>query len=274
MKIKLVSDLHLEFSDITINNDQNCDVLILSGDIMLARTLHDHKLDETDLEFSKVGKAKRFRSFLQRCSDAFPNVIYIAGNHEFYGGKWVGSLDGLREECARYPNIYFMENDHKVINNVTFVGGTLWTNMNKEDPYTLAVISGYLNDYHAIRNDATDYRKLQPIETVIRHKKTLAYIQEVVESDPTKTYIIVGHHSPSYLSVHEQYRDDFAMNGAYFSELSEFILDHPQIKLWTHGHTHHPFDYVIGETRVVCNPRGYHPQEETGWDINKVIEIG
>jgi hypothetical protein len=39
--------------------------------------------------------------------------------------------------------------------------------------------------------------------------------------------------------------------------MEEFIVDHPQIKLWTHGHTHHPFDYIVGETRVICNPRGY-----------------
>ena len=42
MKIKLVSDLHLEFSDIYITNDDKCDVLILGGDIMIAQDLHDH----------------------------------------------------------------------------------------------------------------------------------------------------------------------------------------------------------------------------------------
>jgi len=63
------------------------------------------------------------------------------------------------------------------------------------------------------------------------------------------------------------------MNGAYHSDLSEFILDHPQIKLWTHGHTHHPFDYMIGGTRIVCNPRGYDGYEATGWNPNLLLEI-
>ena len=66
------------------------------------------------------------------------------------------------------------------------------------------------------------------------------------------------------------------MNGAYHSDLSDIMLDNPQIKLWTHGHTHHPFDYVIGETRIVCNPRGYENgsySEDTGWDPEKVIEV-
>ena len=51
------------------------------------------------------------------------------------------------------------------------------------------------------------------------------------------------------------------VNGAYSSDLSEFILDRPQIKLWTHGHTHDTFDYMIGTTRIVCNPRGYDGYE-------------
>jgi hypothetical protein len=66
------------------------------------------------------------------------------------------------------------------------------------------------------------------------------------------------------------------MNGAYHSDLREFILDRPQIKLWTHGHTHHPFDYMIGETRIVCNPRGYENDgysEDTGWNPNLILEI-
>ena len=78
------------------------------------------------------------------------------------------------------------------------------------------------------------------------------------------------------MSTHEQYKSQYLMNGAYSSDLSEFILDHPQIKLWTHGHTHHPFDYVIGETRIVCNPRGYESDgycENSGWDITKIVEV-
>ena len=268
MKIKLVSDLHLEFSDITINNDQNCDVLVLAGDILTAQALHDHDLNSTST------LAKRFHGFLKRCSDTFPHVIYVAGNHEFYHGKWIAGIDYLREECDKYSNVYFLEKDTKVIDNITFVGGTLWTNMNKHDPYTMAVITRQLNDYYSIRNDTNGYRKIKPFETVERHMSTLDYFKKVIESDPNTTYVVVGHHAPAWPSVHEQYHGDFVMNGAYYSDLSEFILDHPQIKLWVHGHMHNPSDYTIGETRIVCNPRGYYPSEDTGWDINKIIEIG
>ena len=67
------------------------------------------------------------------------------------------------------------------------------------------------------------------------------------------------------------------MNGAYHSDLTDIMLDHPQIKLWTHGHTHHTFDYMIGNCRVVCNPRGYEQtggwSEDTGWNPNMIVEI-
>jgi hypothetical protein len=64
------------------------------------------------------------------------------------------------------------------------------------------------------------------------------------------------------------------MNGGYSSDLSEFIMDHPQIKLWTHGHTHEEFDYMIGSTRIVCNPRGYDGHENRADEFKlKFVEI-
>jgi hypothetical protein len=64
------------------------------------------------------------------------------------------------------------------------------------------------------------------------------------------------------MSVHPKYQHDTLMNGAYSSDLSEFILDNPQIRVWTHGHTHDPFDYMVGSTRIICNPRGYAGYEQ------------
>jgi hypothetical protein len=85
----------------------------------------------------------------------------------------------------------------------------------------------------------------------------MSYIKNVVQGMHDEKFVVVGHHAPSKQSTHPKYQNDQLMNGGYSSDLSEFILDHPQIKLWTHGHTHDPFDYMIGETRIVCNPRGY-----------------
>lgn len=282
MKIKLVSDLHLEFSDINIQNDQDYDVLILGGDIMIAQDLHD--FPEVDVRAAamfemlsgKQAKAQRFRDFFKRCSFQFPHVIYIMGNHEFYHGKFYAAIDYMREEVAKYPNIYLLEQDMKIIDDVVFVGGTLWTDMNGRDPLTMHAMKDMMNDFRIIRNDHRSYAAMSAQDVAIRHDRTLGYIKLIVQEHKDKKCVVVGHHAPSFKSVHEQYASQTLMNGGYASDLSEFIMDHPQIKLWTHGHMHQPFDYVIGETRVVCNPRGYENDsysEHSGWNPNIVIEL-
>ena len=281
MKIKVVSDLHLEFADINITNDDGCDVLILSGDIMIAEDLHDHPETSygmySNVNLANLGRrqqtAQRFRDFLKRCSFQFPHVIYVMGNHEFYHGKWNASILHMREECAKFENVYMLERDTKIIDDVVFVGGTLWTDCNKGDPLTLHALRDMMNDFRIIVNDEAGYTKLRPAHTISRHNKTLGFIKEVVTSFKDKKCVVVGHHSPSHLSIHEMYQHDTVMNGGYHSDLSEFILDHPQIVLWTHGHTHFPYDYKIGDTRIVCNPRGYEGHEDTGWNPNLVLEI-
>jgi len=219
-------------------------------------------------------KAQRFRNFLKRVSLEFPHVIYIAGNHEFYHGKYPDSIDYLKTECARFPNIHMLEMESVVIEDVTFIGATLWTDMNKQDPMTLMAVKDAMNDYRVIRHSQRGYAKLIPTDTVLRHMDTLSYIKNEIAKNPEGKYVVAGHHAPSKLSLKPRYEKDVLLNGAYSSDLSEFILDHPQIKLWTHGHTHDCFDYEIGSTRIVCNPRGYEGYEDpSGWDPNLILEV-
>jgi len=280
MIVALGSDIHLEFGDINLINDGGAEVLILSGDIMVAQDLHDNPEEKVrvaatlDSMTPRQQAALRYRDFLSQVSKEFPHVIYIAGNHEFYHGKFDGSLTDLRNECAKFPNVYFMEDDTKQIGDVTFIGCTLWTDMNGSDPLTLHIVNSGMNDFQVIRNDTQGYAKLRPAHVVSRHRSSLDYIKTVVQGNREKRYAVVGHHAPSKLSTHARYADDIHMNGAYSSDLSEFILDHPEIKLWTHGHTHYPFDYVIGDTRIVCNPRGYigYEPEADGFKL-KYLEV-
>lgn len=264
MKLAIVSDLHLEFGDINLQNTENADVLIIAGDLLIAQDLHDHpepgnppSMAERINLGSRQKKAYLYRDFLKRVSFQFPQVIIIAGNHEFYHGKWVGSLVTLRAEYSKHPNITFLERDSKLINDVLFVGGTLWTDCNKDDPLTLHALTDLMNDFTCIRNDGHDYTKLRPIHTMSRHQQTLDYFKIILEQNKDKKCVIVGHHAPSFQSIAPEYVSQNLMNGAFVSDLSEFILDHPQIKLWIHGHMHANFDYLIGDTRVICNPRGY-----------------
>ena len=277
MKLYVTSDIHLEFGDCIIKNEDNVDVLILSGDIMIAQDMHDHPENASTVTNSlgeRQEKANRFRDFLSRCSFQFPHVIYIAGNHEFYHGKWPVGIEYLREECAKFPNVYFMENDSRTIGDFTFIGSTLWTDMNQGDPITLYHVAGMMNDYRIIRNSDYAFRRLTPEDTALRHRSSVGYIKTIIEGKFDEKFVVVGHMAPSKLSTHPRYADDTIMNGAYSSSLDDFIIDHPQIKLWTHGHTHEDFDYMVGSTRIVCNPRGYINYEEraTTWKP-KLIEI-
>lgn len=286
MKISVVSDLHLEFSGVELKNTQNADVLVLSGDITVAQYLHDYPFGTTLTEASgqNAQVARRTREFFDNVTKEFKHVVYVAGNHEFYNGKWYAALDYLRAECANYPRLHFLEGETIEIDGVVFIGSTLWTNLNGGCPMTTHAVQDLMNDYRVIRNDRLEYRRLRPFETMRRHYDAVDYIkcviQNIRESDkPDRKVVVVGHHLPSSKSTNPQYAAQYLMNGAYFSELSEMILDHPEISLWTCGHTHHPHWYYIGDTLVACNPRGYvEPgecgyDERTGWDPHFVIDL-
>jgi predicted phosphodiesterase len=286
MELRIWSDLHLEFSAMDVTNDPPVPVLVLSGDIMLAQLLHDYPYNygetfsEPPIVQGRYQKALEFRKFLLDCSNQYDHVVYVAGNHEFYNSKWHAALDYLREECANYPNVHFLEQDLVKIDDVFFIGGTLWTDCNKRDDLTLYHLKQMMNDFRIIREEKQNFRPISPLDTVIRHERTLGYFKQVIlnlrnqHTDPK--IVIVGHHAPSNLSIHPRYHNDQVMNGGYYSDLSEFMLDNPEVKLWCHGHTHTTFDYTIGECRVVCNPRGYQSDkysEYTDWNQNLIIEI-
>jgi Icc-related predicted phosphoesterase len=291
MKIALASDIHLEFGDILLKNEENADVLILSGDICTAN------------QFKKKPKERMMvKDFFKRCSFQFPHVVYIMGNHEHYNFDTVDTYNRLKAELADLPNIHVLEKETWEHNDMTFVAGTLWTDMNKGDPLTLWHCNKGMSDFQVIKNSnrmvqhkrnvyhesernedgtlvvkSVDHyqtpSKWSPEDSVEDHKKMMDYIKIATENK-TKQYVVVTHHAPSPISIAECYRFDTLMNGAFASDLSEFILNRPQIKLWTHGHMHNVSDYMIGDTRVVCNPRGYIGHEQRAKEFKlRYLEI-
>ncbi len=274
MKIQIVSDLHLEFQDVVVPNI-GADVLVLSGDICVAEDLYDHPRGGSNgvLLGSRQEKAQSYRDFFSRVSNDFEQVVYVAGNHEHYHGKWSKAHDVLADECSEFSNIAYLERSLLVHKGVTFIGGTLWTDMNKGDPLTLHAIADMMNDFRVIRDDTRGFTKLKPSTAAMRHRETLQYIKAVVAGKHDDKFVVVGHHAPSFQSVHPDYRNDTLMNGGYASDLSEFILDRPQIKLWTHGHMHEPSDYMMGTTRIVANPMGYPGEYRSVKFEHKVVEI-
>ena len=279
MKIAVCSDLHLEFGGLILTNTDNADVLILSGDICVAKDL---------LELgSPMSKSEAIHDFFKNCSDEFKQVIYVAGNHEHYHGDYRDTLRDLKYNLHYLQNLYILDKETVTLEGVTFIGGTLWTDMNDEDPMTLQTIGSMMNDFRCVKNSnkKVSFRdadgnfhervaKFSPQDAVEDHKKTLDYIRHVVRDKNNQKFVVVGHHAPSKLSTHPRYQNETLMNGGYSSDLSQFILDNPQIKVWCHGHTHHTFDYVIGETRIVCNPRGYIGYEDRADEFKlKTFEI-
>lgn len=279
MKIAICSDLHLEFGDLDLHNTENADVLILSGDILVASDMSNFLYDESGsivtASASARERALRFNNFIVRCCERFPHVVYVMGNHEHYHGDFAKSAKIIRGTFGDLHNFFFLDNEWCIINGVLFFGGTLWTDMNKEDPITMFDIQHQMNDYRIIKNsNVGENCKFKPQDTVEEHHDFLRLLDSVLREHDGLPVVVVGHHAPSKASTHPRYKQDVIMNGAYSSNLDEFILDHREIKLWTHGHTHEPFDYMIGTTRIVCNPRGYDGYEQRADDFElKYVEV-
>jgi len=275
MKISITSDEHLELADHDFDNVDSADVLILGGDILVAQEVGQHD------------KSNRLHAFMQRCSDRFPHVIYIVGNHEHYNGTFTKTVPHLKDQFAYLRNLHILDKETWTLDDVTFVGGTLWTDMNKGDALTLFHMKRMMNDFRVIDYGNREHTwqdadgdlhrtasRFQPEDAAEEHEKMKQYIRSVIGEKIDAKFVVVGHHAPSRQSIKPRYAGDHIMNGGYSSDLSEFILNHPQIRLWTHGHTHDEFDYMVGTTRVVCNPRGYQGYEKRAdeWTL-KTVEV-
>ena len=140
-----------------------------------------------------------------------------------------------------------------------------------------------MNDYSGIKNSESGHAsgiwKLIPQHTLLDHYRMRDYIKTVLSNRRAqgqfdRRVIVVGHHAPSRLSTHPRYAHDILMNGCYSSPLDDIMMENAEIVLWTHGHTHEDFDYMIGTTRVVCNPRGYvgHEAKADQWQV-KYIDL-
>ena len=295
MKIAVCSDVHLEFGDLDLHNDEGADLLILGGDIMVADDLAAFGNTVVPATERVQARAERYHNFVVRCAERFKHVILIMGNHEHYHGDYAKTANILRGTFGDLHNVHFLDKEWRIINGILFYGGTLWTDMNNEDPNTLREIAYCMNDYRQVVNSnrQVNYRvpglnednadgwvmkqraaNFDPMDSVEDHRAFLKGLDEVLALHPDLPTVVVGHHAPSKASTHPRYKTEWLMNGAYSTNLDDFILDRRQIKLWTHGHTHEEFDYMIGTTRVVCNPRGYDGYEARADEFKlKYVEV-
>lgn len=230
MRIQLVSDVHLEFGECLLPAT-DADVIVAAGDI---------------------GVGLDGLSWL--AADGRP-VVYVAGNHEFYGGDLQHTLAALRAAAQGTP-VRVLENERVEIGGVRFLGATLWTDFNEGDRELLAHGRLTMNDYHQITLAGL---LLRPQDTVAVHGASLAWLErELAQPFPGPT-VVVTHHAPTRLSWGS--RTPSPVMHAYCNDLDGWLAAR-SIDLWLHGHIHCPSDYCINGTRVVCNPRGYQGYRE------------
>jgi predicted MPP superfamily phosphohydrolase len=249
MKIRVLSDLHVEFAPFDPPKVE-ADVIVLAGDI-------HNRLNGLN--------------WLLGAFDEKTPIIYVLGNHEFYGDKIPELTEDLKQLTAK-TNVHVLENDAVTICDVVFLGATLWSDFGLEgDPFIGATAAKTgMTDYRRIRT-LPGYGKLRPADTRRYHEQSKAWLAEEVEKHRGKKVVIVTHHAPSGKSIEERFRGD-PLNGAFASNMERFV-EECGAKLWVHGHIHFRSDYMIGETRVLANPRGYPDEFVKAFDPGLVVEV-
>lgn len=263
MRINVISDLHLEFADLTLPGG---DILVLSGDVCEAKNVKVSEYEPNYVSLPHERKDRRTdryaRFFVEECGK-YQKVIYVMGNHEHYHFCYDDTYQYLKDQLP--DNITLLENETIELDGVMFIGTSLWTDCNRQDPVTIFHLKDLMNDYRVIKKKPSEhhnfYGRLTPEYTIYVHKIAKKYIEQQLQAHSNRKCVVVTHHAPSGQSIGAEYKHDQYGNGAYFSSLENLILDNPNCVLWTHGHTHNPFNYKIGATTIFCNPRGYQNYE-------------
>jgi predicted phosphodiesterase len=253
-KIRLISDIHLEFGplDLPVMEGEDQQILVIAGDMGLA------------------GKSWTYIPYLKEWSERFQDIIYIMGNHEFYGTSILRAADKIRANIhyeGDMHNVHVVENDIVRINDISFICSTMWASYNKADPFVMNDAQMWMNDHKKIRTGtkkAPYMAKFLPVDAYELFLQSINFIFPNIkaEKEAGQKVCVVTHHGPSYQSVPDRFKTgQFAsLNGAYVSDLDEDIID-ADPDAWVHGHTHDSFAYEIGQTAVICNPRGYAGHE-------------
>lgn len=269
MRIWILSDLHIPQKDairlLKPDRFPQADACVLAGDVT----------DSMHLAINWVGKVVR----------PIMPVVWVPGNHEFYDTSIESGIKNARL-IAEALNVTFLDDSVEIMDGVRFLGGTLWTDFAIDAPATgfergVAIknamwaakngLADYNNIYlQAPRVDGVIPRHIRPDDLVNLHHKTKAFIDDALSVPFDGKTVVVSHHAPHRASIHEKFEGD-ATNGAFVSDLSD-LIERRQPDLWVHGHVHQPFDYLVGKTRIICNPRGYGIENEN-FEFGKIIEL-
>jgi len=254
MRIRVLSDLHREFGHVELP-EVDADIVVLAGD--------------TDRGVRGV------RWAIERFSPT--PVLYIAGNHEFYGETFEKVIPALREAAAG-TSVHILENDVFEFGRYRFFGATLWTNFALfPDQRTDAMFrasdhSSGMNDYKKIRT-LPRYQTLRPAQTAMRHAESCRLLSHFLTGGPAERSVVLSHHAPSSRSLLTAWESDL-ISAAYASNLGTMIEANGPCA-WIHGHVHAFRDYTVGHTRIVSNPLGYQgaTPQQTGFVPDLILDL-
>lgn len=255
LSLLAVSDLHLEFEPFelaAIMKKQGIsapDVLVLAGDIGVG--------------VKGMEWAARQREVL-KCE-----VLYVKGNHELYGRQFDEVVDLLRITGNR-EGIFYLDCDEIILKGVRFLGATLWTDFEingiTEKVWAIRDAKRYMNDFFVIKKEVGS--SFMPEDSIEIHRQERAWLEGKLSRPFDGKTCVVTHHLPLPNSVAERYQGD-SLSPAFASDLTALFMRTPP-DLWIHGHTHDSFDYLAGDARVYCNPKGYR-NENRAFSIDKKI---
>lgn len=238
MRIQVLADLHTEFSSYKIELAEDADVLVLAGDFTVADSL---------------GKLEVLAETAEK------PIVFVAGNHEYYGGVFSEVNEKLTRISSSRRNFHFLNNGCFQIEDVQFIGATLWSNFDlAPDLDEFARIIGLaINDFDCIASSST--AKFSPYDCMRLNEESRSFLKDKISASSCGKRVVVTHFGPSPKSIHPQFEGSPA--NPYFCCNCENLMG-PSIPLWIHGHTHESIDYKHKKTRVIANPRGYHGENK------------
>lgn len=241
-KFCLASDVHLEFGSLVLDNTENADCLILAGDIIPFCDL----TPKGDLIHNWVDE------FFKNISDQFPVVIWVPGNHEWYGSTMPVGMNQAKKyiEAMGVGNIKLIDRESIPVGDAIVHGATLWTDYGKGSPINMEQARNSMNDYSQIQVRYKDIDiMLTPEKLLKEHEESVKFLNDALQ--PGISNVVVTHHAPLLQAAYD------GLWHCYATDLSDMILDNPCIKYWAYGHTHTRDTFDVGDTKVVSNCRGY-----------------
>jgi predicted phosphodiesterase len=251
MRIQILSDLHNEFSYYQIKVADDVDVLVIAGDVTVARNL---------------GQLKALAQSISQ------PMMFVAGNHDYYGGDFDLVNDYLKKIAANSRSLHFLNNNSVSIENVRFIGCTLWSNFDlAPNPKEYAeTIGSRISDFYEISKlSGNRIRKFTPEDCTQLNEESRAFLRNELSTPCDARIVVVTHFMPSPRSIHPRYQGNVL--NPYFCCNCENLMG-SQVTLWIHGHTHDSMNYTHNGTRVVANPRGYN-DENRNFNNQLIIQL-